>query len=51
VQALAAGEPEHIIGGTTLFPAMPVAEFVGPLPPELQNYIVFTGAVSAEAKE
>jgi molybdate transport system substrate-binding protein len=49
-QALAAGEPELVIGGTTLFPAMAGAEIVGSLPPELQNFIVFTGAVSADAK-
>ena len=50
-QAFAAGEPELVVGGTTLFPVMPGAEFVGSFPPELQTYVVFTAAVSATAKE
>ena len=51
VQPFAAGEPELVVGGTTLFPAMPGAEPVGSFPPELQTYMVFTAAVSATAKE
>jgi molybdate transport system substrate-binding protein len=30
---------------------VPGAELLGPLPPELQNYAVYTGAVGAAAKE
>jgi molybdate transport system substrate-binding protein len=51
LEAFAKGEPELVVGGTTLFPAMPGAEVLGAFPSELQNYIVFTAAVSATAKE
>ena len=50
-QAFAAGEPELVVGGTSLFPVMPDAEFIGGFPPEHQAYVVFTAAVSATAKE
>jgi molybdate transport system substrate-binding protein len=50
-QAFAAGEPELVVGGTTLFPAMPGAVTVGSLPNELQAYIVFTAAASAAPKD
>ena len=50
-QAFAAGEPELVVGGTTLFPAMPGTALVGAFPTELQAYIVFTAAASAATKE
>jgi molybdate transport system substrate-binding protein len=50
-QEFAGGEPELVVGGTVLFPAMSGAEAVGSFPPELQTYIVFTAAVGAAARE
>jgi molybdate transport system substrate-binding protein len=51
VQAFAAGEPELVVGGTTLFPVMPGADPLGGFPADLQAYIVFTAAASAATKE
>jgi molybdate transport system substrate-binding protein len=50
-RALASGETE--IGVTGIGPALatPGAQFVGPLPPELQSYVVFTAGMSTTAKD
>jgi len=50
-QAVAAGDSElgfMIIAALLHFPG---AELLGPLPPELQNYTVYTGGVGTSAKE
>ena len=49
-QLVADGEAELGIVGSTIRP-VPGAELLGPLPPELQNYIGYTGGVGAAAKE
>jgi len=45
------GEAELVVVGVALILMVPGAELVGWLPSELQSYIVFTGGVSATAKE
>lgn len=52
VEGLAAGDPDLVISVTpAFFPGLPGADYVGPLPSELQSYIVFTGAVGTGAKD
>lgn len=50
-QAVAAGDAE--LGFMTISSLLhfPGAELLGPLPPELQNYVVYTGAVGTSAQE
>lgn len=50
-QAVATGEAEMTVVGVALILMVPGAELVGWLPSELQNYVVFTGGISAAAKE
>jgi molybdate transport system substrate-binding protein len=50
-QAIAAGEAEMGVTGIGPALAMPEAFFVGPLPPEIQSYVVFTAGVSATAQD
>jgi molybdate transport system substrate-binding protein len=50
-QAVAAGEAEMTVVGIVLILMEPGAEVAGWLPAELQNYVIFTGGVSAAAKE
>ena len=49
--AIATGEPEIVVNGVAVILRVPAAELVGWLPRELQSYVVFTGGVSAAAKE
>ena len=51
VEAVVTGEAELVVVGVALILMVPGAELVGWLPSELQSYIVFTGGVSATAKE
>src|SRR5262249_17373807 len=48
-RAIASGEAE--IGVTRMGPSLAMAEaqFVGPLPPEIQSYVVFTAGISTAA--
>jgi molybdate transport system substrate-binding protein len=48
-EMVAAGEVELAIIVIPNILSVPGAELVGPLPPELQSYIVFTAAVSAQS--
>jgi len=48
-EAVAAGEVELGIIVIPNILSVPGAELVGPIPPELQSYIVFTAAVSAQS--
>jgi molybdate transport system substrate-binding protein len=50
-EAVARGEAEMAVVGAALIPMAPGAETVGWLPAELQSYVVFTGGVSAAARE
>lgn len=50
-EAVAKGEAEMTVVGVALILMIPGAEFVGWLPAELQNYVVFTAGMSAAAKE
>jgi molybdate transport system substrate-binding protein len=50
-QAVAAGEVEMAVTGVVTILLEPGADLVGALPSELQNYVIFTGGVSASAKE
>ena len=51
--AIAVVEGKAELGFTLISEILPVAgaELLGPLPPELQNYVVFTAAISKEAKD
>jgi molybdate transport system substrate-binding protein len=51
VEAIQTGEPEIVVNGIAVILMVPGAELVGGLPPELQNYVLFTGGVSTTAKE
>jgi molybdate transport system substrate-binding protein len=51
VEAIQTGEPEIVVNGIAVLLMVPGAELVGGLPPELQNYVLFTGGVSTTAKE
>jgi molybdate transport system substrate-binding protein len=51
VGPVARGEVELGISAVPDIVATPGAELLGPLPPELQNYIVFTGGVAVGANE
>jgi molybdate transport system substrate-binding protein len=50
-RAIASGEAE--IGVTGMGPSLAMAEaqFVGPLPPEIQSYVVFTAGISTAASD
>jgi molybdate transport system substrate-binding protein len=50
-QAVADGEAELAIGVTSNLLLARGVELVGKIPPELQNYLVFTAGVSATAKQ
>ena len=50
-QAVAAGETELGFTIISAFEPVPGAELLGPLPPELQNYVSYTAGVGATAKE
>jgi molybdate transport system substrate-binding protein len=50
-QAVAAGEADLGFTITSAFEPVPGAELLGPLPPELQNYVGYTAGVGATAKE
>jgi molybdate transport system substrate-binding protein len=49
-QLVAEGEIELGLVVITQIMTTPGVELVGPLPPEIQSYITFTGAVSANAR-
>jgi molybdate transport system substrate-binding protein len=49
--AVVSGEAEIVVVGVALILMVPGAELVGWLPPELQSYFLFTGGLSAAAKE
>jgi molybdate transport system substrate-binding protein len=49
-QAVAAGEAELGFMTLSIILNMPGAELLGPLPPELQNYVVYTGGVATSAQ-
>ncbi len=48
---IARGEPPIAVNGVAPILNTPGAELVGWLPPELQDYVLFTGGVSATAKD
>jgi len=50
-QAVVTGDAEIVVVGAALVYLVSGAELVGWLPGELQSYVVFTGGVSATAKE
>ena len=50
-QAVVTGDAEIVVVGAALVYLVSGAELVGWLPAELQSYVVFTGGVSATAKE
>jgi molybdate transport system substrate-binding protein len=50
-QAVTTGEAEIVVVGVALILLVPDAELVGWLPPELQSYVIFTGGLSATARE
>ena len=50
-QAVAAGEAELGFMTLSIILHMPGAELLGPLPPELQNYVVYAGGVGTSAKQ
>jgi molybdate transport system substrate-binding protein len=50
-QSVAEGEAELGLIVISGFAPVPGAELLGPLPPELQNYVVYTAGVGATAKE
>jgi len=49
--AIASGEVELGVTGIGPILAIPSAEFVGPLPKEIQAYVVFTAGVATSAKD
>ena len=49
-RAIAAGEVEMGVTGIGPILAMPQAQFVGPLPAEVQTYVVFTAGLSTAAR-
>jgi len=51
VQAIAAGEADLGFAVISAIDLVPGVELLGPLPPELQNNIVYSGGVGAAAKE
>ena len=51
VGSVESGEVEMVVVGVALIVMAPGAELVGWLPSELQRYVVFTGGLSAAAKE
>jgi molybdate transport system substrate-binding protein len=51
VGPVARGEVELGISAVPDIVATPGAEVLGPLPPELQDYIVFTGGIAVGANE
>jgi molybdate transport system substrate-binding protein len=50
-QAVADGEAELGFAATSVILATPGAAVLGPFPPELQDYVVFTAVIGAAAKE
>jgi|SRR5690348_1946921 len=50
-EILRAGEAELVVNGVGVILMADGTDLVGPLPPELQSYVVFTGGVSNTAKE
>ncbi len=48
---IAKGEPEIAVNGVAPILGTPGAELVGWLPPELQEYVVFTAGISATTRE
>ncbi len=50
-QVLAANEVELGVTGIGVILAMPTADFVGPLPKDIQSYIAFTAGVGTSAKD
>jgi molybdate transport system substrate-binding protein len=51
VEAVARGEADLVVIGVSPILYVPAVTLVGWLPPELQSYIVFTGNISAAAKQ
>jgi molybdate transport system substrate-binding protein len=51
VEAVSRGEADLVVTGIAPILYAPAVELVGWLPPELQNYIVFTGSIGAAAKQ
>jgi molybdate transport system substrate-binding protein len=51
VEAVARGEADLVVIGVSPVLYVPAVTLVGWLPPELQSYIVFTGNISAAAKQ
>jgi molybdate transport system substrate-binding protein len=50
-RAIASGEVEVGVTGIGPILAMPRAQFVGPLPAEVQTYVVFTAGISTAARD
>src|SRR5262249_19929598 len=50
-RTVADGEAEMTVTGVMLILMEPGAELIGSLPSQLQNYVIFTGGVSASAKQ
>lgn len=49
--ALPKGDADMTVLGIALILLQPGADFVGPVPDELQNYVLFTGGVSAASQQ
>lgn len=50
-KAVASGEVELAVTGVSILVAAAGVDYVGALPADLQSYVIFTGGVSAAAKE
>ena len=51
VEAVARGDADLVVIGVSTIRSVPDVALVGWLPPELQNYIVFTASVGAAARQ
>ena len=51
VEAVARGDADLVVIGVSTIRSVPAVTLVGWLPPELQNYIVFTASISAAARQ
>jgi molybdate transport system substrate-binding protein len=49
--AVARGEAAMVVGSVPAIVSVPGVELVGPLPPELQVWVVFTGGITTASKE
>jgi molybdate transport system substrate-binding protein len=51
VEAVARGDADLVVIGVSTIRSVPAVTLVGWLPPELQNYIVFTASIGAAARQ